>query len=125
MWTEIEFGLVFVVRAAAELDVVHRGRATRSIGRNMMELEEALVRAAAAVAAHEGAAAAIAEPDRALYLGRDMSRARAGSTALSRAVRSGELLLGEVLKEGRQCPINDRCRISVWDLVPQKILCEP
>jgi hypothetical protein len=90
-----------------------------------MELEEALLGTAAACVTDEGTPAAVAEPDRALDLGRDVTRAGRRAAALARAVRGGELLLGQVLEERRQRPIEDRRRIPVWDLVAQEGLRQP
>ncbi|MBI2246507.1 MAG: hypothetical protein HYU65_00970, partial [Armatimonadetes bacterium] len=122
---EIELGLVPVVRAAAELDVVYRGRATHGIGRDMMELEEAPLSTAAAVAAREGAAPAVSEPHRSLDLGRDVSRAGDKAAASAGVVRGGKLLLGEVLEQRRQRSIEDRRRIPIRDLMAQEVLREP
>jgi hypothetical protein len=89
-----------------------------------MELEEALLGTAPTIAAHEGAPPAVAEPDRASDLGRDVPRARGRAPAPARAVRGGELLLGKFLQERRQCPIKDLRRIPVRDLVAQEGLRE-
>ncbi len=106
-----------IVRTAPELNVVCRRRATRGMGRDVMELEETLLGAAAAMAAHEGAPAPVAEPDRALHFSRDVARTMCSTPALARVVRRRELLLGQVLQERRQRPIEDRRRIPVRDLV--------
>jgi hypothetical protein len=62
---------------------------------DMMELEEAVFGTAAAMAADEGAAAAVAQPDRAFHGGGDMPRPRSRAAASARVVRSGELLPGQ------------------------------
>jgi hypothetical protein len=59
----------------------------------MMKLEEALFGAASAGAANECAAAAVAEPNRALDFGRDMSRVGDRPSAAARPIRSGQLPL--------------------------------
>ena len=91
----------------------------------MMELEEALLCTAAAIAAYEGAAPAVAEPDRAPDLCRDVSRAWKRAAAPSRSICGGELLLGKILEKRGQCPIEDRRQVSVRDLVAQEVLREP
>src|SRR5436309_577805 len=53
--------LILVVRAAAELDVLRRRRASRRVGRDVMELEERDL-ATPACASHERAASLIALP---------------------------------------------------------------
>jgi len=91
----------------------------------MMELDEALLGTATAVTGHEGAAPAVAKPDRTLDLGWDVTRAGDKAAAPARAVRGGQLLLGEVLQERRQRSIEDRRRIPVRDLMAQEVLREP
>ncbi len=89
-----------------------------------MELEEPPLGAAATLMAHEGAPAAVAEPDRAFDLGRNVPRARGGAATPTRAVRGGELLPGQVGQQRRQRPIDDRPQIPIRDLVPQEGLRE-
>jgi len=71
------------------------------MGRNMMKLKETLLGTTAAVATHESAAATIAEPDRALDLCGDVSRARRMIATFTRTVRGSKLLLSQVLKKRR------------------------
>ncbi len=86
--TEVSLGLVAIVRPAPELDIVRRGYATGGVGRHVMELEEPPLCAAATLMAHEGAPAAVAEPDRALDLDRDVARARGGAATSAASARS-------------------------------------
>ncbi len=90
------------------------------MGDDVMELQEALLGAAPPIAAHESAAPAVAEPDCALHLGRDVTRAGGSAASPAWAVRSGELLPGQVLQERRQGPIEDLAQIPVRDLVAQE-----
>jgi hypothetical protein len=59
---EVELGLVRVVRAAAQLEILDGRGATARERRYMVELQEAS-RLAAAISPHKGASALIAAPD--------------------------------------------------------------
>jgi hypothetical protein len=83
----------------------------------MMELQEAPLRAAAAMPAYEGTPPTVPDPDRAPNLGRDVSRANGCLAPLARPIRRGKLLLGEVLDQRCQGPIENLSHISVGNLV--------
>src|SRR5207247_9652956 len=71
-----ELAFVLVVRATAELDVVHRGFASHSVRFNVMELDERRCVASPPALADERAGTTVAEPHCALDLGRDIPAAR-------------------------------------------------
>src|SRR5688572_10362459 len=75
---EIHPRLVVVVPPATELDVLHGGRPAHRVRLDVVELDEGARRAAASVLSDEGAAAEVAEPDRAFDLGGHVAGAGLG-----------------------------------------------
>jgi len=93
--TKSQLSLVAIVRAASELDVIHRCRAPRTERHDVMELQKPPFGAAAPGRAHEGALPSVTSPYRALDLGRDVARMGGSSAVFPGAVRGGELLPGQ------------------------------
>src|SRR5262245_29673745 len=71
--SEIEHGFVLVVRPAPQRNRLESGVAPGGIGRNVMELEEATL-SAAALRADKGAASLVARPHRPTNGSRDVTR---------------------------------------------------
>jgi len=120
------------VRAAAQFDVLERRQAAVAVRVDMVELEQATFAAAAAVGTCECAARAVARPDFATHFGWDMARRPAGCRPGNplrpprRFLRHlAELPLLQFRHQERQRPVDDLRRISVRDLMPQELLCEP
>lgn len=88
----------------------------------VMELHKGILGASATVAGHKRTPSLIAMPNHASDLGRDMPGAVSCPPADSRVVRGGELLLGEILKQRREGPIEDLTEITIWNLVTQESL---
>ncbi|HET8678596.1 MAG TPA: hypothetical protein VFM39_00640 [bacterium] len=86
----------------------------------MMKLQERLFGAPATVVGHKRASSSITAPDRSFDLGWDMSRAAGNPPTRARAFRSGKFLLSNILKQGRQGPVEDLAEIPIWNLVTQK-----
>jgi hypothetical protein len=70
---EEHLGLKSIVRAAPELDVLDRSFSARTVGHDVMKLEEGPLCTAAPVMGHEGTLPVIAPPYRSLDLSRDVT----------------------------------------------------
>ncbi len=112
------------MRATSQLDVVHCGLSSCAVGQNVMEFQEGPLHAAATFTADEGTPPAVAEPDRSLHLGRDVSRAGGYGLALARSVHGREFLPGGALQECGPGLIKDFAQIPVRNLVAQQVLRE-
>lgn len=121
---EVHARLVFVVGSTPQLDVRHRSRTAQGVGMPVMELQEAALRAAPAGRTHERAAPQIAQPDRALHLGRDVpgSRCRAGRGAWP--LGCGEFLLREVGEERGESTVQDGSFVSRRHGMAEQVLRE-
>src|SRR4051794_2700598 len=89
---EEAIGLVLVVGAATEGDVLHRRRAAGDVRRDMVELQEAAGRAAPTSVPHVTALAFIAHPDGALHVRGDVSGRDAHATRPLGPLGGGRLL---------------------------------
>ena len=122
-------GLVVVVAATTQLDVGDGGFASRRVGLHVVELQEAVLGAAAAVRPHEGAAAQVAQPDRALDLGRDVARSGrsvAAAAPTGRGFRvAANFFFATSSSSGGERPVEDGRFVSRGDGVPQQVLGQP
>jgi hypothetical protein len=100
---------------------------------DVVELEQSAFAAASPLGTRERAARAVARPDRAAHLGRDMARDLWGRRRPRRPLRPrrpprpilrqlGELPLLQFRHQDRQRPVDDLGRIAIRDLVPQEFL---
>jgi hypothetical protein len=121
---EIRPRLVPVVAPAPELDVLDGGLAADGVRTDVVELDECTLVAPAAVGPHERAAAEVAHPDRALDLGRDVTRTRRRSAGRLGVLHSGELAPGEIREQGREGSVEDGGVVTGGDRVPQHVLGE-
>jgi len=70
---EIALGLVSIVRTAPQLDVLDCRLSARSVGHDVVKLEEGPLCAAATIVGHEGTLAAVARPHRSPDFSRDVT----------------------------------------------------
>jgi hypothetical protein len=96
------------VGSTPQLDVPDRGLAAQGVRIHVVELQEAAFRAAAAGRRHERAPPEVAQPHRALHLGRDMAGSGPAPVRGARPLRRRELLLREVGEQGGQGAVQDR-----------------
>jgi hypothetical protein len=122
---EEDLGLVSVVDAAQQAKVLDRRSASSRERDDVVEFQEAPLVTPPASFGHECAAPSVTVPDRALDLGRDMSRAGRRLPARMGMLGRREFLLRQVLEQHRQGPLEDRARIAVGNHVSQQFLREP
>ena len=118
----VQLGLVGIVGAATELDVVHRGLPTRGVGLDVMELQEPALCAAAPAFAGEGAATAVSEPHRPPEPCREVPRGRGVTAAGAWPRGGGELLPGQVIEQRGEGSIEDLRHVAVGNGMPQQVL---
>jgi hypothetical protein len=111
------------VCAATQFDVLERGKAAVAVRVDVVKLEQSAFPAATALRTREGTPRAVAGPDRAADLGRDMARDRRGRCPPLRPLRPilrqlGELPLLQFRHQHRQRPVDDLAGIAVRDLMP-------
>src|SRR5439155_7205304 len=94
-----ELGLVIVVGPTTKLHRLYVGLATHPIRFQVVELGKGPLVTTATPLADEGATPAIADPDRAPDLRRDVPGAGGRTAAGSRPVGRGELLSGQFLEQ--------------------------
>jgi len=117
-----QLAFVLVVGTAAELDVLDRGLAAHAMRIDVMEFDKRPLVAPPPALAHESAATAVTQPDRALNLGRDIAAAGIGAATGPWPLRRRELLPSHVFEQRRQRPIDDLRNISSRDGVPEQVL---
>ena len=120
-----QLGLVEIVRAAADRDVVDGGRPADTVRIDVVELEEAALRAAVAAVDDEGASTSVALPGGTAHLGRDVPRVAGRPATRSGPRRSRELLLRKLLDQHGQGTIENSGEIAIRDLMAQEVLREP
>lgn len=101
-----------------------RGAAAVGIRHSVVELEKPRL-FASACCSHELATAGVTLPDGALH-GRRYAPGMASSLSTgARAVSRGELRSLQLHQQGRECPIEDGCRVAVRDGMTQQVLHAP
>src|SRR6267378_107194 len=117
-----ELAFVLVVRATAELDVVHRGFASHAMRVHVMELDEAPLVAAPPSPAQERAGTAVTQPHRSPDLGRDIPAATRRTATGPRSRRRREFLPSQVLEQRRQRAIEHFREIPGGEGVSEQVL---
>jgi len=112
------------VGSTPQLDVPDRGLAAQSVRVEVVEFQEAALGAAAAVRPHERAAPQIAQPHRALHLGREVAGSGPGPVRGARPLGRRELLLREVGEQGGEGAVQDGGFVSRRHGVPEEVLRE-
>jgi len=107
---------------AAELNVLYRGLASHAVRGDVMELAKSRFVTASPSLAYESADTAVAEPDRAPDLGRDIPTTGSGAAAGPRPLGRRELLSGQVFEQSCQRSIDDFPQLSGRDGVSEQIL---
>jgi hypothetical protein len=121
----IQVGLVAVVGATAELNVLYRRLTTNPEGLHVVEFEKGPRAAPPSVCSHEGAAITVSQPHRPLDLRRNVADGRGGRAAGPRPLGFGELLSGQALEQRGERAIDDLRNVSVGNRVSKEILGEP
>jgi hypothetical protein len=109
---------VGVVRAAAQLEIVSGCRTPIGKRYDMVILEKSLFRAAARCAL-ERASAFITFPHDAFHTCRNMTTMCDSRLSNTRPVDRRMLGLVQLAEEQRQCTIDNRSNVSVWNAVPK------
>src|SRR4029077_7576056 len=111
-----QVGLVLIVPAATQRDVLHGGQSSQGVGPDVMELQECALSASLSVLADEGAPTTIAAPHRALDVARNVARSNgvpdlirpgADTTSALRFRGRRELRLLDLLEEQAQGALDD------------------
>ena len=109
------------MRAAAQLEIVSRRRASVRKGHDVVILEEPALRAATG-RAHERALATVAVPDCTSHRRRNVAAVGATRLRYPRSIHHSVLRLVQLRQEQRQRAIDDDGNIAVRNTVSQQIL---
>jgi hypothetical protein len=120
---ERELRSVLIVGAAAQPNSGHRGRPVTRHRLYVIEFEQPARRAAAAGFANERAPPAVALPDGASDMGRNVTGRRARLPAASRASRSRELAPLELLDQCIERAVQHQREFASGQLMGHQVLC--
>jgi hypothetical protein len=113
------------VPPTAQLDVADRGLAAHRVRMDVMELEEPTLGAPAAAGADERAMPEVSQEDRALDLGRDVTRPRGRPAGRARRVGGGELLPRELRQQRGESAVQNGRFVAGGNRVAQHVPGEP
>jgi hypothetical protein len=112
------------VGSAPQLDVPDPGLAAQGIRVEVVVLQEAALAPAAAVRPHERAPPQVAQPHRALHLGREVAGSGPGPVRGARPLGRRELPLREVGEQGGEGAVQDGGVVSRRHGVAEQVLRE-
>jgi len=114
---ELAFSLVTVVGTASQLNILGGGGTPSRIRHDVMELQEGLLGAPAAIVGHINAHSSVTVPHRAPDCGRDVARTAGHTLARSGPLRGGKLFPGQILEQRRQRSIEDFAEVPIRNLM--------